>query len=121
MSAIGTILSGLSYVASIAYPPAAPVIAFLQNIEPYAETALPLIKEAITEGPAAFTAAKKAAPDLFAQLSTLASVLKQNAGNTDPVTDQQLANITSHIVGIDPPGWTNDETERWWARAQGVP
>lgn len=119
MSAIGSIISGLGSIAALAYPPAAPFIGFLERIEPYAETAMPLIKAAISEGPAAFTAAKQAAPDLFKQIHDLAAALKKQTGDTTPVTDKQIANLAAHIVGIDPPGWTHDETERWWARAQG--
>lgn len=116
MSAIGSIISGLGSVAALVYPPAAPFIGFLQRIEPYAEAAVPLIKAAISEGPAAFTAAKQAAPELFNQIHDLAAALKKQIGDTTPVNDKQLANLAAHVVGVDPPGWTHEETQRWWDR-----
>lgn len=121
MSVIGSIASVLMTVVSIAYPPAAPIIAIAKEVEPFLEDGLPILKAAITEGPAAFAAAKEKAPDLFAGLQALANKAKANlTGNPAAVaTDHELANFGAHVAGIDPPGWTHEETQRWWEKASG--
>ena len=110
------LVQGALGAISIAFPAAGPAIAIIQKIAPYAETAIPLIRSAISEGPAAFTAAKTAAPDFFSNLSKLATELKAGVGGntSEPVTDNELAQLAAHVAGIDPPGWTHDETQRWW-------
>lgn len=108
----------LNAVATV-YPPAAPFVAIAMKVEPYIEQALPIIEDAIKEGPAAFAAAKQAAPELFAGLTRMASTLKVMQGSNSFVTDSELANLTAHVAGIDPPGWTHEDTQRWWERAQG--
>jgi len=120
MSAIGTILSFVGPIASIAYPPAAPFIAFIQKAEPYAETAIPLLQDAVKGGPEAFSAFKEAAPEFTQHLRDFASFLKTGSGGElAGVSDHELATLGAHIAGVDPPGWTHDETQRWWDQAQG--
>lgn len=121
MSAIGSILSVVGTVVALVDPPAAPFIAILEKIEPYAEAGIPILKAAITEGPAAYAAAKTAAPDFFSQLQNLADLAKAKMSG-DPgavASDHEVANLGAHIVGVDPPGWTHEETQRWWDRASG--
>jgi hypothetical protein len=127
VSILSTLISGVGSIASIVYPPAAPVIGFIQEAAPfiekalpYAEKAVPIIQEAIKDGPAAFAAAKAAAPEFMAQMSSLAANVKKTiTGSSEPVTDAELAAVTAHVVGVDPPGWTHEETLRWWDRAVG--
>lgn len=117
MSAAGTLINFALGAASIAFPGAAPVLAIIQKLEPYGEAAIPILRQAVVEGPAAFAAAKAAAPELFKTLSDFIGQLKKVRGDASPVTDRELAAASAHIAGVDPPGWTHDETERWWARA----
>lgn len=104
---------------SVVYPPAAPFVAIARKIEPYVEQYLPLVRAAISEGPAAYEAAKSAAPEFFTTLSQLASSLKVLQGGSGLVNEAELAVLAAHVVGVDPPGWTHEETQRWWDRAQG--
>lgn len=121
MSAIGNILGFLGPIAAAVYPPAVPFITFAQRIEPFAEAGMPLLRDAIKAGPEAFVAFKSAAPDFAAHLRDLASAIKfgTNAQSVE-VSDQELANLGAHIAGVDPPGWTHEETQRWWDTAQGT-
>ena len=114
MSFANVLVEGALTAISFAFPAAGPAIAIVEKLAPYAETAIPLIKSAITEGPAAFAAAKVAAPDFFNNLTQFASTLKGAVGDTSPVTDHELANLAAHVAGVDPPGWTHEETQRWW-------
>lgn len=109
----------LNAVARI-YPPSAPFVAIAMQVEPYIEQAMPVIEDAIKEGPAAFHAAQTAAPELFAGLARLAMNFKVMNKQPATVTNEELAALTAHVVGIDPPGWASDETQRWWDRAQGA-
>lgn len=118
MSFATTLLTGGLGILSLAYPPAAPIIAFLQKMAPYADTTIPLIKSALSEGPAAFEAAKAKAPEFFKNLSGLAASLKGN--RAEPVSQQELAVLASHLAGVDPPGWTHQDTVNWWDKATGV-
>lgn len=119
MSAIGNILGFLGPIAAAVYPPAAPFIAFAQRIEPFAEAGMPLLQDAIKAGPEAFAAFKLAAPDFTAHLRELAAAIKFGPDSQDvgDVSDHELANLGAHIAGVDPPGWTHEETQRWWDRA----
>ena|SRR3990167_4803550 len=121
MSTLSTIVSGVGSIVSLIYPPAAPIIGFIKKIEPYAEQAIPIIRAAIKEGPDAFAAAKHAAPEFFAQLNDLGATLKKLSGvDSTVMSENETATIAAHIVGVDPPGWTHEETQRWWDRAQGT-
>lgn len=121
MSFAGTILSGALDLVAIAYPPAATAIGIAKTLAPYLEASLPLVRSAVQEGPAAFAAAKKAAPELFRHMGEFASALKGGTpGAPVHVTDHELANLTAHVAGIDPPGWTHAETQAWWNRASGA-
>lgn len=116
-----SVLESLAMLAldgvAVAYPPAAPIIAIIQKIEPYVAKASPVVQAAIKEGPAAFTAAKTAAPEFFAGLQRLAVELNVLKGGASPVDDADLAVLAGHIVGVDPPGWAHQDTILWWARA----
>lgn len=123
MSAIGTILGFLGTIAEIAYPPAAPFIAFALRVEPIAEASVPLLKDGITGGPDAFAAFKAKAPDFYKHLQGLATALKAGPGASTAgvtVSDHEVVTLGAHIVGIDPPGWTHEATQRWWDRGLGA-
>jgi hypothetical protein len=113
------IFNGALDLVSIAFPAAGPFIGIFQKCEPFLQAGLPILVDAIKEGPAAFSAAKVAAPDLFAHLASLTSMIKSgNAGGA--VTDDEVAHVVAHIAGIDPPGWTHEETQAWWDRASAA-
>lgn len=122
MSAIGSVLGFLGSVAAVAYPPAVPFIAFAQRIEPIAEAGLPLLRDAIAGGPAAFAAFRAKAPDLYEHLKELAVAIKTGSGSRKygdgavQPSDSEMAVLGAHIVGIDPPGWTHGATVLWWDR-----
>ena len=119
MSTAGTLINLALGVVSFAFPAAGPAIAIAMKLEPYAEAAFPLIKAAISEGPAAFAAAKLQAPDFFSELGNFAAALKGGTLDDVTVTDGEIANLAAHVVGVDPPGWSHEETQRWWDRAIG--
>jgi hypothetical protein len=120
VSTLSTVVTGVGQIVALLYPPAAPIIGFIERVEPYAEKAIPLIQAAITEGPAAFAAAKQSAPQFFSHLESLAGTLKWLSGNSAVTNDDELAVLASHIAGIDPPGWTHEETIRWWDRGANL-
>lgn len=117
MSTAGTLINFALGAASLAFPGAAPILTIIQKLEPYGEAAIPILRQAAVEGPAAFAAAKVAAPELFKTLGDFIGQLKLAHGDATPVTDHELAVASAHIVGVDPPGWTHEETVRWWDRA----
>lgn len=119
MSTAGTIINFALTAASIVFPAAAPILGIIKTLEPYGEAAIPILRDAVSQGPAAFAAAKAAAPDLFNHLGSFIGKIKELHGDTTPVTDHELAVTAAHIAGIDPPGWTHDATVRWWEIAQG--
>ena len=119
MSTAGTVINFALGAASLAFPAAAPILAIIQKLEPYGEAAIPLLKDAVTQGPAAFAAAKAASPELFNDLSAFVGKLKEAHGDFAPVTDHELAVTAAHVAGVDPPGWTHEATVRWWERAEG--
>ena len=119
MSIAGTLINFALGAASLAFPAAGPILGIIQKLEPYGEAAIPLLRDAVSQGPDAFAAAKAAAPELFGHLTDFIGQLKAVHGDTSPVSDSELAVAAAHIVGVDPPGWTHEETVRWWDRAQG--
>lgn len=93
-----SILSGVLGIVSIAYPPAAPIIGILERVAPYIIAAKPLIAAAIAEGPGAFDAAKKAAPELGKAISDLAShLMPSGAFGSDPKV--VLENVARAVFG----------------------
>lgn len=105
---VDSVISVLLDIASAAVPEAAPLLQIIKRIEP---VALPILKAAVAEGPEAFAAAKAAAPDLFKRLQEFASITKGA-----PADDHDVAVLAAMVVGVDPPGWTREETQRWWDR-----
>lgn len=116
MSVAGTLINFALGAASIAFPAAGPILGIIQKLEPYGEAAIPLLRAAVSQGPDAFAAAKAAAPDLFNNLSEFIGKLKEAHGDFTPVTDHELAVTSAHIAQVDPPGWTHEDTVRWWER-----
>jgi len=109
-----SIINGLLGLVSIAYPQAAPIVGIITKIEPYLETAVPAIKAAIAEGPSAFEAAKKAAPDLAKEIENLAHHVFGNKG------ELALEKVTHALVG-QPMKPGSVEEKRWFDRASGGP
>lgn len=81
----------------------------------------PLLGDLLVAGPAAFATFKKQAPEADQHLQELADALKKNAEgeNAPPATPPQVAAVAAHVIGVDPPGWTDAETQRWWDNATG--
>lgn len=115
MSALTALAGGLVDIGVLAYPQAAPFATAIKAALPYLEAAAPVVRAAIQEGPIAFAAAKQAAPELFGALTMLVAQAKGVLPSA--VTDADLAHAASHILDIDPPGWTHEETVRWWEQA----
>lgn len=116
MSAISSLLNFALGASEIAFPEAAPVISIIRRFAPLTDDAVAVLRSAATEGPDAFAAAKAKAPTLFSDIETLLGKIKLASGNADPITDHDVVVAAAHIVGVDPPGWTHDETVRWWDR-----
>ena len=121
MTTISTVANFLFTAGEFAFPGATPFIEFARRAEPFIEAGIPLLKAGLAEGPAAYAAAKAKAPDFFAQLQILADKTKARmTGDVAAVaSDHEVAALSAHIVGVDPPGWTHEETQRWWDIAQG--
>jgi hypothetical protein len=105
-----SLISGLLSLVSIAYPPAAPVIGILEKVAPMVEEAAPVIKAAISEGPSAFKAAQRAAPDLAKAIEELAGHVFGHTG------EDALEKVTRTLVGHK---MTPDDEQRWFERASG--
>lgn len=119
MSLTATLFNGALDILSIAVPAAGPAIGIFKTAEPYIEAGLPVLVEAIKEGPAAFRAAQAAAPELSDALARLASMVKHGTPNA-AVTDHDVAVVAHKLAGLGPPGWTDAETRAWWDRASGA-
>jgi len=114
MSAVDSILNGIEAV----FPKTTVLVEAARKYAPLAEAALPVVVKAIEQGPEAYAAAKAAAPELFAAVADFATAAKAAAtGSDQPATDHEVATFSAHIAGIDPPGWTHEDTQRWWDRA----
>jgi hypothetical protein len=96
-------------LVAMAFPQAGPVIGIVQKALPYILPTYNIIKEAIDDGPKAYEAAKKAAPDLHKAITDLAKLVF----NTETPTKAQLENTTRTLYGFRP--MTFDEEERWFA------
>lgn len=84
--------------------------------------AAPVISDLLTAGPDAFATFLREAPDAENHLKDLqeaADALKRNAEGPGaaPATPPQVAAVAAHLIGINPPGWSDASTERWWNRS----
>lgn len=120
MSALNSLVDFAIGAAEIAFPEAAAALAIVRRFAPYTDDAVAILKDAVTEGPEAFAAAKAKAPDLFGDITAVLGKLKQIVGDATPVSDHELALAVAHIAKVDPPGWTHDATVRWWDRADNT-
>lgn len=121
MSIAGSALDMALDVVAVAYPPAAGIIAIAKRFAPYGGPTLTLIKDAVSEGPAAFAAAKEKAPNVFNDLKALADqVKKAQTGDEDAeANDHEVATVAANMVGVDPPGWDHDDYLKFLDRDKG--
>jgi len=107
-----SILTGVLGLVSMAYPPAAPIIAIIEKAAPYIIAARPLIEAGIKEGGNAFEAAQKAAPQLSKAIKDLTSVMMAG-GNTafGKTPAASTENITRAVFGFRQR--TIEEDNRW--------
>lgn len=105
----------LGIVADL-FPSSAPFISIARKIFPWAIEARPLLVAAIKEGPDAFRAVRAAAPDVERELLRIVGIIR---GTQSPSHDD-VDHLVTKIIGIGPPGWTDEETQRWWDRASVV-
>ena len=111
-----------SYVLDVALsaaakidPRAADVVAAAKRIIDQGVAASDLLKGA-AEAPAALTAAKAAAPHLFADLSKLVAPAK---GGVEP-TDGELAVAAARATGSPAPAWVDSDEAKLFDRVTGA-
>lgn len=93
------VLQGALGLISIFYPPAAPVIAIIEQAAPYIIAAKPLITAAIAEGPGAFAAAKAQAPELAKAISDLAAQAASLGKSFGATPEGHVENVARAIFG----------------------
>lgn len=84
----------------------------------------PLLEKTIADGEPVLAALRDKAPELLADFKALFAIAvnhdpaRPESGMTaDDVSDSDAAAFAEAVVFT--PGWTNQETERWWKLAQG--
>jgi hypothetical protein len=77
----------------------------------------PQVIQIVKEGATAVQAANKASPELVPHIKDLASGLMKYLPIGSTTT---LDEVTEHVArSTFVPGWTDDETQRWWDLKQG--
>lgn len=80
--------------------------------------AKPLLEDLAVGGPAAVAAFQQKAPDAWKHAQELAATWKREYGGSSAApSDEETAAVAAHVAGVDPPGWTSEETRRWMDRA----
>lgn len=121
MSFQRTIIEGLLKVAKSMHPEYGSLIDFALAHEDQLEQLGPLISDAIKEGPGAYAAAEKAAPDLAAKIREFVSAVPRSADSHDQakvVIAKHAENVTRQLFGLgdmtadEEQAWMNKSTER---------
>jgi hypothetical protein len=100
---------GLLRVVGALHPEYAPLIRFLTDHESQLLAAAPLIQIAATEGPGAFAAAEKAAPELAAAIKKFIAASPISDGPT--AQKMHTERLTRQIVGA--PALSPDQERKW--------
>lgn len=108
------------------FPGAAPAVQAIAMALPIIRkisAAAPVVAKTIEAGKPIFSAIQEAGPDVLPYLRELYAI----AVNSDPdrpettmrAVDVDDQDVLKFAAVVFTPGWTNEETQAWWDRAQG--
>lgn len=104
---------GALRLASLAYPQLGHLIPIVERVA----AGVPLVEKLIADGHDALDAVEKATPDFLPNLKKLAALAIY--GNTDATATTAQAMEYAGPVLLGRP-WTQEETQRWFDKAQGM-
>lgn len=113
---MSAVITGVLTLLSIAFPPAAPVIAAISPFIPAIIAAEPLVVALINQGIPALRAAEQAAPDVLPAIKALIAKLP-NMSHTG-TSDAHAEQTTRILFGF--PRMTFDEEMAWMDRASPI-
>lgn len=100
-----TMVDGALKAIAHLHPNVAPFINLILDHEPELERLAPVLAAAAKEGPGAFAAAEKEAPELAQAIRNLAAAVPGEAATHEDsaaTVDRHAENITRHLVGLGP-------------------
>jgi hypothetical protein len=115
------LLQGLLHTISSLHPDYKPLVDFALSHEVELNRLAPVLKAAAKEGPGAFAAAQKQAPELAKAIHDLVSsmpIVANSPAESKAVIAVHSENVTRQLVGL--PHFTPDEEKVWMDNASAA-